>query len=110
MGRFDRGVMVSAAPASVSSADFSSDPLVPVPVFQFSSFPPQSKLVGYSRSTRDSVGENPTVPDPYEQRTVYLVINSSIFSGRDYNKLAKILYRVRLPSLAPETVFSPGRI
>ena len=87
MGRFDRGVMVSAAPASVSSADFSSDPLVPAPVFQSSSSSPQSPLVGYSRSTRHSVGENPTVPDPYEQRTVYLVLNSSFFTGLwDYNR------------------------
>ncbi len=81
VGRFSRGVMVSARTREVVGASSSGDGgFVPVPVFS-----PESDgdgggdAVGYSCATRSSVGQNPLVPDPYESRTVQ--VGPSSFPG-----------------------------
>ena len=64
VGIFQAGVMVSAKPAMLERVKMVEG--MASPVFTILG----DQAVSYSLSTELSVGENPTVPDPYEERTV----------------------------------------
>jgi len=63
VGTFKAGVMVEAAAATITDVQIKDD--IPVPSFRRHS----TQLVGYSKSTKTSVGDQPLVEDPYEIRT-----------------------------------------
>ena len=64
VGIFKDGVMVAAKPARLERVKMVEG--IASPVFSILG----DQAVSYCLSTEQSVGENPTVPDPYEGRTV----------------------------------------
>ena len=64
MGIFAKGVMISGKPAELKAVDIIDD--IAEPVFSISARP----AVRHCRSSRESVGPDPLVVDPYEARTV----------------------------------------
>jgi len=74
VGIFKDGVMVAAKPARLERVKMVEG--IASPVFSILG----DQAVSYCLSTEQSVGENPTVPDPYEGRTVQ-VLDSVVEGG-----------------------------
>ena len=68
LGRYNDGVLVSGAPATVAEVTLEQD--IAVVRWSITVSPGHLTSVEYFKSTEDSVGPQPLVSDPYEDRTV----------------------------------------
>ena len=75
LGEFNRGMAVSVVPASVTEVSIQPGGLAELSFTRL-----EGRAVGHSVSTRDSVGPQPRVRDPYE-RTVCEVRTSQVEAG-----------------------------
>jgi len=98
-GRSENGVMISARPAMLECVDIIND--IAEPVFTISDAP----TVAHCRSSRESVGKDPLVRDPYEASTVQVRSSQvdgggeGLYANRDIKKgdIVAFYNGIRLP-------------
>ena len=92
IGEFDDGIMLRGRPAKIV-AERCNDGIKEIKISKVKASAPTFK---YSRPTRVNIGDQPTVMDPYEKKTVYINTTTwgddGLFAKRDIKEGEIVAY------------------